>query len=261
MPTRILPMYVTSQGTGITSDDTGTSIRQDISPTILIPDGAQLKIYSASFWWVDPNVTDEFANRRFIFTSATLGTFNYLLPEGLYDLVTLFDVLNKEATNSGWNTVANGAFWKVSENNATGHVFIRTAETVTINWNSGVGFNNTFDLLGYDAGTTTVFTAGINFYSPNDAKFNINANTLLLHCSAVDGVIYDGNGSSDICLSVVPAVLPGQQNPWEGNWPSVSNANQTAFNSINWYWTNENGRPINMKNNEWHVYGNFEWEE
>jgi hypothetical protein len=190
----------------------GSSFDVILSSPLQIPRAAvscSLSVIQASIWNVSPNISSEFNNNIFNFTTtnaANPGTYNIEFPEGLYSITGFSSYISTFFTN----------------NNLPSNLIVLTADdstqkTVMTFLDAGdyVDFtvpNSCREVLGFDSrlAPTTPQSAGWSEFSDTEAAFN-RVNSYLITSNIVSGGIPINTGGRNVIGSVPITERTGSQ--------------------------------------------------
>lgn len=192
------------------SDD-GSTFSVTIDSPLNIPVSAmscQAAVLSAAIWNVSPNISNAFANDQFEYTTsvAPAGTYNVVLPEGLYSLNAINSFLTGAFVNNGHptNLFSFGAF----EATQTVSLTISTAgDSVDFSIANSVG-----KILGWPAPGPVIVAPVASYiaYAPESATLNRVNSYVITSTFTQTGI--DVNGSSVGAIAQVPITArPGRQ--------------------------------------------------
>ncbi len=214
----------------------------------------------STVWWVVPNILDSTAGAsqnnlmKIVDTgvgSGVAGTFNLVIPQGLYDLSALNQTIVRELASAGAGVTPDPLI-TLSADDATQKVEI-TAHYIGISVDFTIS-NSFRDILGWGSvvlgPTIAVLTT---FLAPNVAAFNV-INYFLVHCDVVTRGVRYNNTYSQVLDQVLIDVAPGSQiisakfRPPEIPEPDLAG---TIRNTIRFWITDDQLRSINTNDETW----------
>lgn len=163
--------------------------------------GITVSCLQANIWYTTPNISADFANNIFQFTSAATP-YTLTIPAGLYSVADLNSFIATSCVNLGLlaNTIS------ITGNSATGQVLLTLA-----NAGDSVDFTSPASvrtLLGFDAGIYVVPSNGYTFASQNVAAFN-RVNSYLITSNITAGGLPINQSASGVVASIPINVAPG----------------------------------------------------
>lgn len=201
----------------------GSSFQVTLNAPIVVPKDALdclVGVVQANIWNTSPNIGESAANNVFNFTTsvAPAGTYNLVIPDGLYSVAALNSYLSSQFVNLGLpaNLVA------ISGNTATQKsivTILTSGDSIDFSVANTVG-----SLLGFNAAVITAPSANYSFFSDNTAAFN-RVNSYTLSSNLVLGGIPVNSESRGIIATVPINVAPGSQityNPQNVVWFNAS---------------------------------------
>ena len=181
---------------------------------------ATLEVEQASIWYVTPNITVEFGNNLFQFTTANAGNpglHTITITDGLYSLEGLASFLNVAFSNLGLpsNLIV------LSGDDATQSTVLTYLEAG--DFADFTIANSCREILGFDAVTSPnpLQGAGYSDYSQNPAAFN-RVNSYAIRSNIVSEGIPINNTAAGILVSVpIPSTVPpGSQISYQPQSPT-----------------------------------------
>ena len=187
----------------------GSQFQVSLNNAIRVPQGAvncEIGILHASIWNNSPNISAEFKNNQFRFTTSTgvPGTYTIAIPDGLYSVPFLNSYLSSQFVNLGY--VAN--LFTVTGNDATQKSII----TVLTSGDS-VDFtlaNSVNSVLGFSAAVYTAAKANYAFFSQTEAVFN-RVNSYIVASNLVSNGIQVNSNTGGIIGTIPIDKAPGLQ--------------------------------------------------
>jgi len=252
---------ITSKPGTPSTTNNGSRYVQIIKPNLDIPfsKNAKFHIFEVSVFWNIPNISTALKNNSFIFTGATLGLQTFTIDDGLYSVSKLEERINELADNAGW--AGTTPYITIAPDQATSKISLQFAENVDINWGDLVTENNLYTIFGFDINVTSNFLTGVWYDPPNIAQFN-NTNALLLHCDLAGGNTYfNDQGGSDVVAVVIPDVAVGSQIKYRPFHAPFGWVNRYNVSQITYYWTNEKGEPVDLRNEPFTIFGRITFDE
>lgn len=210
----------------VTADGSGFSVMVDNG--ISFPREARaitVTLVQANIWYTSPNISQDFANNIFQFTSG--GTpYTLTIPAGLYSVGDLNSFIATSCVNLGLlaNTIS------LSGNSSTGQSLITLANAAdSVDFTSPASVRT---LLGFDAGVYISPSAGYTFSSQNVAAFN-RVNSYLITSNLTSGGLPINQYASGVVGSIPINVSPGSQIQYSPSQPIAIAAPELAGTSRN----------------------------
>lgn len=212
IPAEVSLLFSSDPAIGAENVSADGSVFSVTMPTPLaIPAGAmdaRMGVVSASCWSVSPNISPDFANNVFRYTTSTApaGTFTIAIPTGLYSL----DALGAFLSNSFANNGHDPSLFTLSGDQATQSAvvtFLTAGDAVDFSVANSVGV-----ILGWPALGPVIVApvAGYNAYSPENAKFN-RVNAFAIISDIVSTGIQQNGANTGVIVSIPINVPPGSQ--------------------------------------------------
>lgn len=170
-----------------------------------VPHEVGLRLLSTWFTWF--NVSADYGNNIFKYSNDSGFTWETAtIPSGNYSIDQLEDAIHQLMEANGDVTIDGGTGVKTYDINlAPNYSTIRLYLELTNGFQVDFTAGKLNELLGF---TSAVVTA--SSYGTSNVNITNSVNTMLLHCSLINGAgSYDNNISSDILFAFVPNVPPG----------------------------------------------------
>ena len=190
----------------------GTKFSIALNNAINVPKGSvscEVGIQSASIWNTSPNLSPDFNNNKFVFTTSNAaqpGTTTITFPEGLYSLTNFNTFLSSQFINLG---LPNNLITLVADTSTQKTVltFLEAGDQVDF-----TGAGTCREVLGFSSRLSplTAQVAGFSDFSDNEAAFNRN-NVYVIRGDVVNSGIPYNNRAANILSSVPITVRPGSQ--------------------------------------------------
>jgi hypothetical protein len=199
----------------------GTTFQVTLNSPMHIPKAAMyatIEIEQANIWNVSPNISADFANNLFEFTTTDAGnpgTHTITIADGLYSLGGLGGFLATSFTNLG----LPGNLILLSGDDATGKTiltFLTAGDTADFTIGNSVG-----PILGFDSRLSPAApqAAGFSDFADNSATFN-RVNSYGIRSNLVSEGIPINNTAAGLLVSVPIDVSPGSQIVYLPNNPT-----------------------------------------
>ena len=187
----------------------GSSFTVTLNLPISIPNSAvdaTAGVLQANIWNTSPNISAQFNNNIFRFTTlqAPAGTYTITIPDGLYGVEDLNTYLSSQFVNLGLS--AN--LISIGGDNST-QKSILTFEFGGDSVDFTVA-NSVRTVLGFNSEVLTAPSNNFSFYSENIASFNRN-NSYIIASNLVAQGIPVNNQSAGILTTVPIDIAPGSQ--------------------------------------------------
>lgn len=187
----------------------GSTFQVSLNAPIAIPKGAvdaQAGVIQAAIWNTAANISADFKNNAFSFTTtvAPAGTYNLVIPDGLYSLGGLNSYLSSQFVNIG----LPADLISLGGDSATQKTIV-TFSTAGDSIDFTVA-NSVRTVLGFDAVVITAPSAGYSFFSNNPAAFN-RVNSYIIASNLVSQGIPVNDKSRGIIATVPITAAPGSQ--------------------------------------------------
>ena len=177
---------------------------------IKIPNSAidcSLSVVQSSIWNTSPNISQEYKNNTFTFTTTNAGnagTHTIEISDGLYSLSDLNGFISVALLNLSLpsNLITISGLPSTGQSYIT---FQLSGDSVNFTTNTSVR-----TILGFDYGIYTATVSIKSIYSQNVAKFNRN-NSYLITSDLISGGIPINTISPNVIASVPINVQPGSQ--------------------------------------------------
>jgi hypothetical protein len=217
---------VTNKAQNVSDDGSQFTVILD-RPLSLPPNAvsATLSIIQASIWNTSPNISEQFNNNVFRFTSGG-STYNIIFPEGLYSLGGLNGFLSVQLTNlllpSNLITISGD---ESTQRSIITFLFAGIQVDFTIP-------NSIREILGFDVRLITAPTALFNAYSDNTANFN-RVNSYLIRSNIVSQGIPINSIGANVIAQVPIDSAPGSQINYQPQHPTPVDASELIGYSKN----------------------------
>ena len=210
----------------------GSSFSVVLSTSLQIPKAAMycyLSVTQANIWNTSPNISSDFANNQFEFTTTDVGnpgTHTLTISDGLYSVAALNGFLSTSFTNL--SLPAN--LITLTGDSATGKsvlTFLTAGDSVDFTINDSVR-----EVLGFSSRISPVAPqiAGYSDYSDNVASFN-RVNSYIITSNIVSNGIPLNGGGGGIIASVPIDVAPGSQIAYSPDNPISIDASELIGHS------------------------------
>ena len=229
MSTIRIVLNSTSVGNG-TSNDFTAQISQGIPCT-----GYEMAVeqITLSFSWF--NISTALGNNIIGYQTASSGTKSITIPDGEYGISDINNVLKAGITANGDNPL--NVTISANVNTLTSNI------TLVSGYKLDLTVGTLYVILGYNTGRL-ISTSG-----SSDVEANVTpVNTVLFHCSIVNGAIYNNGTVSDIVASYGPNVAPGSLITIQPNTPVYQKITPETIYAIRMYVTDNNGVSLNLQN-------------
>ena len=187
----------------------GSSFTVTLNTPISIPKSAvdaTAGVLQASIWNTSPNISPQFNNNVFTFTTtqAPAGTYSLNIPSGLYSIEGLNTYFSSQFVNLGFssNLISIGGDFATQTSILT-FEFMGDSVNFTIP-------NSVRTVLGFNSQILTSPSDNFSFYSENTAAFNRN-NSYVIASNLVSQGIPVNNQSAGIITTVPIDKPPGSQ--------------------------------------------------
>lgn len=232
----------------------GSSFSVSFDRPILVPKEAKycyIETQASEIWNVVPNIlTGKNDLMKLTWDNVGLPTIvNIIIPQGLYDVTSLNDTVNRLLVEAGTPT----DLIEITGNDPTQKVIITTKFAGTsIDFTISQSFR---ELLGFDSQVLGPSIAAETFISDNVASFN-NIDYFLIHCDIINKGLRNNNRYTQIISQVLIDVPPGSQilsRPF--NIPKIP-ANELIGdkrNLINIWLTDHNNNRVNTTGEDFSV--------
>lgn len=247
----------TSNGALNKSND-GSQFEIQIEDALQIPADAlniTVSVDQATVWWVIPNIITGINDLMYILVPRAiddvLTAYIVVIPQGLYDLSGLSQVILRELSNQGAKTDPIQTI-TLSPDDAT--------QKVEIKFNyigSQIDFTQPQtprNILGFNSqivGPNVV--APFNYIAPNVANFN-TVNYFLIHSSLVNQGIRFNNSFNSTIAQVLIDVPPGSQIVSSPFNPARTSAQELAgakLTRLRFFLTDDRNLPVNTNGENW----------
>lgn len=241
----------------------GSSFNVSLDSPLSISSAAmscEAAVVAATVWNTSPNIAAEFENNTFRYTTAQApaGTFNIVIPDGLYSLDDLDAFLSRTFVNNGHPA----DLVQLSGDGATQKTVLSiafTGDSVDFTAPSTVG-----PVLGWPAPGAFVGPAPVDNYSessPSEATFN-RVNSYIIKSDMVNTGITLNGDSRSILAGVPIDVPPGSQvvfQPASPRWFDASELIGASRQVLKFFLLDQALRPVPTANEYWTVTVQLRW--
>jgi hypothetical protein len=240
----------------------GTVFTVTMDTPLAIPAGAmnaKMGVTSASIWNVTPNISADFGNNVFRYTTSTApaGTFTIVVPTGLYSLDALGAYLSTQFSNTGHDP----ALFTLSGDQATQSsviTFLTAGDAVDLSVANSVGV-----ILGWPAIGPVIVApvAGYNAFSPGPATFN-RVNSFSVISDIVSTGIQQNGRSTGVIVSVPITSPPGSQinyAPQVVNWFPADELVGNQKSNMRFRLVDQENRPTPTLGETWQITIAVQW--
>lgn len=234
-----------------------------MSTPLGVPAGAisaRMGVTTASIWNVTPNISADFGNNIFRYTTADApaGTYTIVIPTGLYSLDALGAFLSSQFVNNGHDP----SLYTLSGDQATQSsvvTFLNAGDSVDFSVASSVSV-----ILGWPAPGPVIVApvAGFNAYSPENATLN-RTNSFAIVSDIVSTGIQQNGDNAGIMVSVPITSPPGSQInfiPPVINWFPAEELIGKSRQNATFYLTDQAGRPTPTLGETWQLTMVLQWQ-
>jgi hypothetical protein len=208
---------------GLSTD--GSTFNVALSPPIKIPRSAiacEVYVPQASIWNTSPNISSDFKNNIFTFTTsvAPAGTYTITFPQGLYSLDDIGAYISAQLVNL---TLPSNLF-TFTGNGSTGQTvitFLTSGDSINFTVANSIG-----GILGFNPAVITAPSANYSAYSNNVASLNRNDSYLISGTFLSSGGIPVNNNGLGIMASVPINVQPGSLINYQSQIPISTPADE-----------------------------------
>ena len=266
MPRRWTGFFSSSPAAGaqeVSADGSSFEVQLDIP--IVVPASAadvEVGLIKASIWNTSPNVSPAFANNVFSYTTtvAPAGTYQVVLPEGLFSLSGLSAYLSGAFTNNG-HPSGLFIFGGLEATQQTAVVFSKAGDTVDFSVPGSIGA-----LLGFPtSGPGSVITAPLDGYralSPNSATFNRVNSYVIGSDRFVRGLNVNGEQLFGAVGNVPITAAPGSQinfDPRQIVWVPADELRGAPIVRPRFTLRDQDGRPTPTGGEDWSFVIEIRW--
>lgn len=196
-------------------------------------------VIQAAIWNTSPNVSADFQNNQFTFTtsSAPAGTYTFTFPQGLYSLSGISSFISTQLVNLG---LPSGLF-QFTGDDATQRVvitFLLAGDSINFSAANSIG-----SVLGFAAAIIVAPVANYSIYGTNTANLNRN-NSYRIRGTLVSGGIQVNAIAGGVIAQVPIDQSPGSQinyQPQNSLWFGAGELIGTGKQSLQFYLENEKG--------------------
>lgn len=240
----------------------GTVFSVTMTTPLAIPAAAmnaQMGVTSANVWNVTPNISADFMNDIFRYTTSTApaGTFTIVIPTGLYSLDALGAFLSSQFQNSGHDP----SLFTLSGDQATQSsvvTFLTAGDSVDFSVASSVGV-----ILGWPAPGPVIVApvAGYNAYSPQNAQLN-RTNSFAVLSDIVSTGIQQNGKSTGVIVAIPITAPPGSQINYAPQVVNFFPADELVGNqksNMTFRLVDQQGRPTPTLGETWQITIAVRW--
>jgi hypothetical protein len=164
---------------------------------------ATIEVVQSQIWNTSYNISAEFANNNFTFTSATIPH-SLTIPDGLYSLSGLNAFLGTQFVNLG---LSSGVITFSGDDSTQKSVLTFANSADSVNFTTA---NSVRDILGFNSQVIVSPSAGFSVYSDNSANFN-RVNSYLIKSNLISNGLMLNNVGVGLIASVPIDASPGSQ--------------------------------------------------
>jgi hypothetical protein len=156
-------------------------------------------------WYTWFNISADYSNNTFKYSpDGGLNWSTETIPSGNYTIDQLEDAIHALMKANGDVTDPDTPDEAYDINFAPNYSTVKLYIELTNSYQIDFTVGNLYTLLGFSSAALTS-----SAYGPENVNITNNVNTMLLHCSLINGGSFDNGSASDNIYSFVPAVPPG----------------------------------------------------
>ena len=236
----------------------GSSFSVTLQSPLAVPPGAldaEIGCLSATTWNTSPNISADFGNNGFTYTTsaAPAGTYTINIAQGMYSL----NALNQYLSNAFVNQGHPAGLITLSGADASQRTVV-TIDTVDLSVPGTVG-----PVLGFTNVYFTAVLAGQNFTSPLVAAFN-RVDSYFIRSSIVAGGLPVNANTTGIVASIPITVSPGSQivyEPTNVTWVNATDLIGRGRQNLDFSLVDQLGRPTPTAGENYSLVLMLRWNE